>query len=261
MDDVSKTALGVARVRAVESARPDRLFDDPWAAKFCAARPDQVPGGERTPLSLAFAFHAIIRTRFYDDHLLGSDCRQVVLLAAGLDSRAFRLGWPAGTSLYELDLPEVLAFKQSVLADADPRCARTVVPADFRADWAKSLQEAGFRPEVPTSWLAEGLLVYLTPADADRLLSTVTALSAPGSRIAFERGDLSHREQAMNSPSMQRYSSLWKGGLDRPAGEWLAEHGWQPTEHELGPVAEGYGRPLRQETRSGFVTAIRGASS
>jgi len=261
MDEVSKTALGVARVRAVESERPDRLFDDPWAAKFCAAAPDQVPRGERTPLALAFAFHAIIRTRFYDDHLLESGCRQVVLLAAGLDSRAFRLDWPARTSLYELDLPKVLAFKETVLADAESRCARTAVPVDFREDWVSALLDNGFRPQEPTAWLAEGLLVYLTPADADRLLSTVTALSAPGSRIAFERSDLSRRDEAMNSPSMQRYSSLWKGGLDRPASQWLTEHGWQPTEHGLGEVAKGYGRPLRSETSSGFVTAIRRTST
>jgi len=261
MDEVSKTALGVARVRAAESGRPDRLFDDPWAAKFCAAAPDQVPTGERTPLALAFAFHAIIRTRFYDDHLLESGCRQVVLLAAGLDSRAFRLDWPARTSLYELDLPKVLAFKETVLAGAEPRCTRTVVPADLREDWATKLKEAGFRPDQPTAWLAEGLLIYLTPDDADRLLSTVTALSAPGSRIAFERGDLSYQDKAVNSPSMQRYSALWQGGLDRPPSEWLTGHGWQPTEHELGEIAQGYGRPLRRETSSGFMTAIRRTST
>ncbi|QUQ69694.1 SAM-dependent methyltransferase [Kutzneria sp. CA-103260] len=260
MDEVSKTALGVARVRAVESERLDGLFDDPWAAKFCAAAPDQVPTGERTPLSLSFAFHAIIRTRFYDDYLLASGCRQVVLLAAGLDSRAYRLDWPAGIRLYELDLPKVLAFKESVLADAEPRCRRTVVPADLRADWTKALQDKGFQPEEPTAWLAEGLLIYLTSEDADRLLAAVTALSAPGSRIAFERGDRSYQDQALNSPSMQRYSTLWRGGLDRPASQWLTEHGWQPTEHALGPVAEAYGRPIRKETSSGFVTASRGAS-
>jgi methyltransferase (TIGR00027 family) len=261
MDEVSKTALGVARVRAAESERADRLFDDPWAAKFCAAAPDQVPGGERTALSLAFAFHAIIRTRFYDDYLRESGCRQVVLLAAGLDSRAYRLDWPAGTSLYEVDLPKVLAFKETVLGDAEPRCTRAVVPADLRDDWAKALRDKGFRPDQPTAWLAEGLLIYLTPTDADRLLSTVTVLSAPGSRLAFERGDLSHRDEAMNSPSMQRYSSLWQGGLDQPPSAWLAEHGWQPTEHELNEIAAGYGRPLRRETRSGFVTASRDAST
>ena len=260
MDEVSTTALGVARVRAAESERPDALFEDPWAAKFCAAAPDRVPGGQRTPLSLAFAFHAIIRTRFYDDYLLSSGCRQVVLLAAGLDSRPFRLDWPADTNLYELDLPQVLAFKQSVLADAEPRCTRTVVPVDFREDWSATLRDNGFRPEEPTAWLAEGLLIYLGPGDADRLLSTVTALSAEGSRIAFERGDRSYQDQALNSPSMQRYSTLWQGGLDRPASEWLTEHGWRPTEHSLGPVAEGYRRPIRKETSSGFVTAIRDAS-
>jgi methyltransferase (TIGR00027 family) len=261
MDEVSKTALGVARVRAAESERADRLFDDPWAARFCAAAPDQVPTGERTPLALAFAFHAIIRTRFYDDYLLGSGCRQVVLLAAGLDSRAYRLGWPSDTDLYEIDLPGVLAFKETVLGDAEPRCARTVVPADLRDDWDKALRDKGFQPDQPTAWLAEGLLIYLAPADADRLLSTVTELSAPGSRIAFERGDRSHRDEAVNSPSMQRYSSLWRGGLDQPPSAWLAEHGWQPTEHELGEVAAGYGRPLRRETQSGFVTASRRTST
>jgi methyltransferase (TIGR00027 family) len=261
MDEVSKTALGVARVRAAETEREDRLFDDPWAAKFCAAAPDQVPSGERTPLSLAFAFHAIIRTRFYDDYLRASGCRQVVLLAAGLDSRAYRLDWPSGTSLYEVDLPKVLAFKDTVLAGAEPRCTRTVVPADLRDDWTKALRDKGFDPTLPTAWLAEGLLIYLTPVDADRLLSTVTELSAEGSHIAFERGDLSHRDEAMNSPSMQRYSSLWLGGLDQPASTWLAEHGWQPTEHELGEIAANYGRPLRRGTTSGFVTASRGAST
>ncbi len=260
MDEVSRTALGMARVRAMESERPDGLFDDPWAAKFCAAAPDQVPTGERTPLALSFAFHAIIRTRFYDDYLLTSDCRQVVLLAAGLDSRAYRLDWPADTSLYEVDLPKVLAFKETVLADAEPRCQRTVVSADLREDWAKALQDKGFRPEEPTAWLAEGLLIYLTPQDADRLLTTVTALSAPGSRIAFERGDRSYQDRAVNSPSMQRYSALWKGGLDRPASGWLTEHGWQPTEHDLGLVADAYGRPVRKETSSGYVTAIRRTS-
>ncbi|MFI9381185.1 SAM-dependent methyltransferase [Kutzneria sp. NPDC052558] len=260
MDEVSTTALGMARVRAAESERPDGLFDDPWAARFCAAAPDQVPGGERTPLSMSFAFHAIIRTRFYDDYLLTAGCRQVVLLAAGLDSRAYRLDWPAGVSLYELDLPKVLAFKESVLADAEPRCTRAVVPADFRTDWAKALQDNGFRPQEPTAWLAEGLLIYLTPQDADRLLTTVTTLSAQSSRIAFERGDRSYQDQATNSPSMQRYSALWKGGLDRPASQWLTDHGWRPTEHDLGPVAASYGRPLRKEASSGFVTASRGAS-
>ena len=257
MDEVSKTALGVARVRAAESERADRLFDDPWAARFCAAAPDQVPDGERSPTALAFAFHAIIRTRFYDDYLLGSGCRQVVLLAAGLDTRAYRLDWPADTTLYEVDLPKVLTFKGFVLAHAEPRCARTVVPADLRDDW----NLPGFRPELPTAWLAEGLLIYLTPTDADRLLSTVTELSAPGSRIAFERGDRTHRDEAANSPSMQRYSSLWRGGLDQPPSQWLTEHGWQPTEHELGDVAAGYGRPLRRQTSSGFVTAIRRTST
>ena len=261
MDEVSKTAVGVARIRAMESERPDRLFDDPWAPKFCAAAPDLMPLGEPTPLGRALAFQVVIRTRFYDDYLLDSGCAQVVLLGAGLDSRAYRLDWPAGTSLYEVDLPGVLAFKENVLGGAEPRCTRVVVPADLSENWEKPLHEAGFRPELPTAWLAEGLLAYLTPEDADRLLATVTALSAPGSRIASERGDRSLREEVNKSGAAHRFAPLWKGGLGRPTAEWLTENGWQPTEHSLDDVAEGYHRPLGRESTSGFATAIRGASS
>lgn len=260
MDEVSKTALGVARVRAAESERPDRLFDDPWAAKFCAAAPDLVPVGARTPIALAFALQAIIRTRFYDDYLLDAGCPQVVLLGAGLDSRAYRLDWPSGTSLFEVDLPGVLAFKEKVLADAEPRCQRSVVPADLAQEWGKPLLAAGFDPERPTAWLAEGLLAYLTPEEADRLLSTVTGLSAPDSRFSSERGDRAVQAEAAKTATMNQYAQYWKGGLGRPVPEWLDEHGWRATGHDLGDVAAGYGRPPSRPTTSGFATAIRRTS-
>ncbi|MER6798560.1 SAM-dependent methyltransferase, partial [Amycolatopsis mediterranei] len=176
---VSRTAIGVAALRAYESRRPDRLFDDPYAAAFFEAGRSALPGtspeGPQAGLGAMFYPQVVIRTRFYDDYLLGAGCAQVVLLAAGLDTRAFRLAWPDGTRLFELDLPEVLAFKDEVLGrhGAEPACARVVVPADLREDWAAALREAGFDPAVPTAWLAEGLLMYLTPEEAERLLTTV----------------------------------------------------------------------------------------
>ncbi|MGE5291474.1 MAG: SAM-dependent methyltransferase [Micromonosporaceae bacterium] len=166
---VGKTALGVARVRAWESSRPDRLFNDPYAAAFIDAFPgaipdDQAARGRLSSLGAALAFHAVIRTRFYDEYLVGacaSGCRQIVLLAAGLDTRAYRLEWPHGVRLFEVDLAEVLRFKDSVLGGlgAAARCARTVVPADVRTGWPGELVSAGFSPNEPTAWLAEGRLI------------------------------------------------------------------------------------------------------
>lgn len=157
---VGKTALGMALVRAQESRREDRLFDDPYAQAFAdaasgafsaetAAAGERVPGGPLARLCEVFAFHAVIRTRFFDDYLIAAaaaGCRQVVLLAAGLDSRAFQLRWPAGTRLFEVDLPDVTGFKETVLArlDAKPACERIVIPADLRGPWPARLSAAGF---------------------------------------------------------------------------------------------------------------------
>ena len=172
---VGKTALGVARVRALESQREDRLFDDPYAQAFMDAAPGAFPEeravrarpaahGPLASLGAAFSAHAVIRTRFYDDFLTAATAagsRQVVLLAAGLDTRAFRLAWPAGTRVFELDLPGVLAFKEAVLGarGAVPRCERVTVPADLREDWPARLTAAGFGPAEPATWLAEGLVI------------------------------------------------------------------------------------------------------
>jgi methyltransferase (TIGR00027 family) len=197
---VGKTALGVAYVRAQESRRHDRLFDDPYAQAFLDAAPGLFPPTqgedertlpEMTGLAAAFAWHAIIRTRFYDDYLTAASragCRQVVLLAAGLDTRAFRLDWPAETRLFEVDLPDVMAFKQQVLMDrsARPGCLRTVIAADLREAWPQQLTAGGFEPGSATAWLLEGLLIYLSADEATRLLSDITALSGSDSQMAFE---------------------------------------------------------------------------
>jgi methyltransferase (TIGR00027 family) len=261
IEGVGGTSLGVARARAWESRRPDRLFDDPYAAAFTAAAGGP---GERTPIAPArarLAFHVIIRTRFYDDHLRAASeggCRQVVLLAAGLDTRAYRLPWPPGVTLYELDLPHVLAFKEEVLTDAgaEPRCTRVTVPTDLRGDWPTRLTEVGFDPSVPTAWLVEGLLVYLTASDAARVLHRAGELSAPGSRISFERNNAASLFAEHDREGIEEYAALWQGGVSDPAA-LLAADGWRTEVHELADVAASYGRPLPGESLSGFVTATR----
>jgi methyltransferase (TIGR00027 family) len=277
-----KTALGMALVRARESRREDRLFDDPHAQAFADAAtgafPDETAaGGERAAagelgaggplarLGEVLAFHAVIRTRFFDDYLLGAaaaGCRQVVLLAAGLDTRALRLPWPAGTRLYEIDLPDVTSFKETVLArsDARPACERTVIPADLRGSWPAGLAAAGHSPAAPTAWLAEGLLLYLTAAEATRLFTGIGDLSAPGSQLSFEHGTAAESTlvtQARAMPGMGQYAALWKGGLGQDAPAWLDRHGWQSRCHDLATLAAAYGRPVSGAGGEGFLTALR----
>jgi Leucine carboxyl methyltransferase len=183
--------------------------------------------GPTASLGAVFYVRAVIRTRFFDDYLTAATaagCRQVVLLAAGLDTRAFRLAWPKGTCVFEVDLPGVLAFKDTVLAarSAVPRCERTGVPADLRADWTATLAKAGFEH----SHMAAARLT----------------------------------DQARQMPAMQRYTSLWKGGLGDDAPRWLPGHGWRPQFHELAALAASYRRPVPGQARGGFLTAIRGQS-
>ena len=191
---MGKTALGVAMVRAGESRRPDRLFDDPYAEGFLVAAPGlfdveqpaaPAGAGELASWGAEFSAHAVIRTRFFDDYLLDATrggVHQVVLLAAGLDTRAYRLRWPDGVPLYELDLAGVLEFKERVLDEraAVPGCQRTSVPVDLRADWTVDLREVGFAAAEPTAWLAEGLLIYLSADEAEKLLSRVSELCPVG---------------------------------------------------------------------------------
>ena len=273
LQGVEKTALGVARVRALESGREDRLFDDPFAQAFLDAAPGAFPeerragepgGGALRALGAAFSAHAVIRTRFYDDWLAAAavgGCGQVVLLAAGLDTRAFRLGWPAGTRVFEVDLPDVLAFKEAVLArsGAVPRCERVTVAADLRRDWAAELVAAGFDRARPAAWLAEGLIIYLTAGEAGRLLGAVSDLSAAGSQLAFEHnpaGADAVTAKARQLPGMRPYTALWRGGLDDAPG-WLSEHGWRTRFHELATLGRSYQRPVPGPARSGFLTAVR----
>jgi methyltransferase (TIGR00027 family) len=265
---VPKTALGVARVRAGESARSDRLFNDPYAAAFVAAMPQAyADAAERSDAARAIgariAVQVVVRTRFYDDYLLAGTSEgihQVVLLAAGLDTRAFRLQWPAGTEVFEVDLPDMVDFKEQVMAAAGATSTanRSVVRADLTADWTGALTAAGFDPTQPTAWLIEGLLVYLTHDDAAQLLETVGQLSARGSTLSCEQGrsamQLAQIASARKAAGGLEAVSLWQGGIE-DVSAWLGDHGWSVETFDLDALAASYGRPLATESQSGFLIA------
>jgi len=259
-------------MRAEESRRADRLFDDPYAAAFVAAAPPLFPDlpsivddPALAALKDVFVTAIAIRTRFYDDYLVaacGAGCRQVVLLAAGLDARALRLDWPADLHVFELDLPELFAFKEKVLAQqgATPRSSRSIVAVDLRADWSGRLTAAGFDPNVRCAWAAEGLLAYLSNDEALRLLSTVSELSAAGSELSFEYDDFaddSTLSQVRAMPEMQEVASMWRGGLNDGPGDWLRRHDWHVRTSDRATLAANYGRELSGDLTGGFVIATR----
>ena len=196
---VGATATMVAAQRALAS--DDKLIDDPYAAPLVRAVGidvyvrvvnGQIPvGGEANFDPHRMAQGMACRTRFYDQFFVDatqSGIRQAVILASGLDARAYRLPWPTGTVVYEVDMPEVIEFKTLTLSDlgAEPTAERRTVAVDLRDDWATALQAAGFDPKAPAAWSAEGLLVYLPDGAQDALFDNITALSATGSRLAFE---------------------------------------------------------------------------
>jgi methyltransferase (TIGR00027 family) len=199
-----------------------------------------------------------VRTHYFDEYFraaMRTGIRQVVILAAGLDSRAYRLDWPAGTTVFEIDQPKVLEYKTSTLDahGADPRARRIPVAADLRDDWPVTLKEAGFDPAQPTAWLAEGLLPYLPPDAQDRLFELVTTHSAPGSQIAVEAFsmDLSAQRDQDRIARRERTARMrersgihidvdtltYADGDRADAAGWLSDHGWRvdavPSEDEM----------------------------
>ncbi len=269
---VGETAIGAAMMRARESLRDHPLFDDPYAAAFVAAAPPVFEDGPTTDddpelarLEAAFEAAVSVRTRFYDEYLLaaaGAGCRQVVLLGAGLDTRAFRLSWPSATQLFELDIAEVLAFKERVLAQVggEPGCRRTIVATDLRADWQRALLAAGFKSTERTAWVAEGVLPYLSNDDAHHLLVSVSELSSSGTTLALDQpcipeDSLLARAQAM--PVMEDVASMWQGGLDDNAILWLRARGWAVEAIDGAALAAQYARGIGAFSNSDFLTATR----
>jgi methyltransferase (TIGR00027 family) len=248
---VGATATAVAASRATASRGPDALLDDPWAEPLVRAVGmdtfvkvlDGATAEIDDPMlnQRAMNEQIAVRTRFFDDFFLGatrSGIRQAVILASGLDTRAYRLDWPAGTVVFEIDQPEVIAFKTETLAGlgAEPTAQRRTVAIDLRDDWPAALQAAGFDTGAPTAWSAEGLLVYLPPEAQDRLFDNITALSAPGSTLATEHMDmaslpadwaqqLTERTKALGS-ELNLSELFYLGDRNNPA-DYLTDHGWR----------------------------------
>ncbi|EID13158.1 methyltransferase, putative, family protein [Mycobacterium xenopi RIVM700367] len=300
-ESVGATALGVAAARAAETESDNPLIRDPFARVFLDAvgegvwtwyeareLPAEVVEAEpELPLRMrSMVDYFASRTRFFDTFFLDATAagiRQVVILAAGLDSRSWRLAWPDGTTVYELDQPRVLEFKSSTLAahGAQPACDRVAVAVDLRQDWPTALRQAGFDVSAPSAWSAEGLMPYLPAAAQDLLFDRVQGLTVTGSRIAVEalapnfadpearakrreRMDRVRELMARVDPQREvpRTDELWYFEERSDVGDWLRRHGWQVTVTPSAELMAGYGRPLPKEVedtapRNLFVSAQR----
>jgi methyltransferase (TIGR00027 family) len=247
MDKIGLTSLMTASLRTRETKREDRICEDPYAEMFLEATGHSLPD-EAHGFIEQMGEQVALRTRFLDDALLEATrtgCEQVVLLACGMDSRAFRLAWPRNTTVFEVDQVDVLDIKQGVLDEyrAEPRCRRRRVPCDLRDDWVASLRKAGFDPSQRTAWLIEGVLYALDEDAADTLLVRLTAASASGSTIAFDHFQITPRLRASVEPIDPAISNLWKSGPRDPSS-WLARHGWSPQVYELADVAAHFARSI-----------------
>jgi methyltransferase (TIGR00027 family) len=261
---VALTARWIAAARAHESARPNRLFDDPYAAALAgSATLGAATGGVLRAGAVAVddlivqasrAFGApllAVRTRFFDELLLHAvrveRVRQVVLLAAGLDARAFRLPWPLGTRLYELDQPALLAGKAATLAQlgAEPACLRLTLGVDLaESAWPESLCAAGYDPRARSVWLTEGLLMYLGVPAVERLLRTAAGLAAPGSWLGADLFNTVVLTAPLLRPLvdlMAAQGAPWHFASDDPEAIFAAA-GWAATVTDVREAGARYGR-------------------
>lgn len=285
--------------RALASRAPNPLISDPFAEPLVRAVGvdffTRIAGGELDPASVDdngdFGMVGMgammgLRTRFFDDFFVtaaAAGVRQAVILASGLDARAYRLPWPAGTTVFEIDQSQVIEFKSATLAElgATPTADRRAVPVDLRHDWAAALVAAGLDPSKPTAWSAEGLMPFLPPDAQDRLLDNITELSAPGSQLATE--NLQGASDAVETMADRirevteqwrehgfdiEMTDLWYAGDRHDVVEYLSSHGWATAASTAPELAANYGLSLpprpatsvdKEETLSAmqYVTATR----
>jgi methyltransferase (TIGR00027 family) len=291
----------VAAARAV-AGRADRpLINDPFAEPLVRAvgvdllarlasgelDPNEIndvadvqDGATGSPGAMSrMADNMAVRTKFFDEFFLDATkagIKQVVILASGLDSRAYRLPWPAGTVVYEVDQPQVTEFKTRTLAGlgAAPTADRRVVAIDLRDDWPTALRTAGFDPTQPTAWSAEGLLGYLPPEAQDRLLDTITELSAPGSRLATESApNRQPGDEEKMKERMQWISERWRAhgfeldmaglvyfGDRNEAAPYLSDRGWDLEGITIRDLFAANGLPPLEgdDTRMGDMLYVSG---
>lgn len=283
---VGVTATMVATARALATQQGDPLVDDPFAAPLVRAvgvkaftraldGATTLQDPENTTLLVDMI---AVRTRFFDDSFTAAAAagiRQAVILAAGLDSRSYRLAWPAGTTVFEVDQPAVLDFKSRVMADlgAKPAADLRPVAVDLRDDWPAALQAQGFDEAVSTAWIAEGLLIYLPPEAQDRLFDNISRLSAPGSRIATEYhpdggAGIAARTGAMSEQLSEQgldlnLGELFYQGERRAVTDHLTALGWQVEGRPRPEMFARHGRRFPEGPagdalrKSVFVTAIK----
>jgi methyltransferase (TIGR00027 family) len=271
-EGVGATALGVAVARAQEATSDCPLFTDQYAQVFIDAA--LARGWQPPPIHMAERIRAIsgytaARTKWFDEFFVAAGANgvdQAVILAAGLDARAWRLPWVDGSVVYEIDQPKVLEFKTETMRahHAEPAARYVPVPVDLRQGWPSALRDAGFDPDTPTAWAAEGLLPYLPAAGQDELFERIHELSAPGSRIGvesfgagfFDPDYLASRRERLrqwreeagtadeNVPDTQ---DLWFIEDRTEVADWLLERGWEVMSVEAADLMERYGRATTGE--------------
>lgn len=277
-ESVGATALGVAMARAAETAAVTPLFTDPYAQMFldaAGARGWSPPTGAMAQRIRAIGGYAASRTKWFNEFFVAAGAagiRQSVILAAGLDARAWRLPWIQDSVVFEIDQPQVLRFKEEVLAahGVTPKARHVAVAVDLRQDWPKALQEAGFDATQPTAWSVEGLLPYL-PADAqDLLFERITELSARDSRIAveaFSAGFFSEDHLARRRAQIEKMrAEAAEAGDDMPDPEqlwfiedrphvpdWLSEHCWEVAALPADDLMARYHRSMPVDTTEGSM--------
>ena len=280
-EGVGATALGVAWARSQESASQCPLFTDPYAEVFvdeAVARGWQLPQRHVAERIRSISGYAASRTKWFDDFFIAAGAGgidQAVILAAGLDARAWRLPWTDASVVYEIDQPKVLAFKTETLHahGADPATRYVAVPVDLRQDWPKALREAGFDPDEPTAWAAEGLLPYLPADGQDLLFERIAELSARDSRVAVEAfgaGFFDPEYLASRRERMQRVreeegvpddtpdvADLWFVEDRTQVADWFSARGWEVSTIDAADLMKRYGRATDDDTtpRTTFVEA------
>jgi methyltransferase (TIGR00027 family) len=259
---IAATGLLVAAMRAEESARADALFTDPFA--------ERLAGEEGTKLLAEAAADTeqpsapiVVRTRLFDEALRrvqDDGVAQVVILAAGMDARSYRLPWRDGTTVYEIDQPQVIAIKDERLAGEHPRCRRIAVGVDLSDDWPKVLQSKGFDSSSPTVWLIEGLLQYVHAPDVVRLFTRVDALSAPGSVLLYDVVGKTLLEApflASTLQFMQKLGAPWVFGSDTPTA-LVEDRGWTATATDMAEPGNRWNRWMHPAIPADVTGAPRG---
>lgn len=286
-EGVGATALGVAWARSQEATSECPLYTDPYAEMFieeAIARGWEQPHRIMAERIRSIGGYAASRTKWFDEFFVAAGAAgidQAVILAAGLDARAWRLPWNDGSTVYELDQPKVLAFKTETLhaRGADPAIRYVPVPVDLRQDWPKALREAGFDQDEPTAWAAEGLLPYLPAAGQDLLFERIVDLSAAGSRVAVEAFGAGFfdpeylatrrermrqmREEAGVPDDTPDVADLWFIE-DRPeVADWFADRGWDVSAIDAVGLMARYNRGSDDDAtpRTVFVEARRSGYS